>query len=53
MPNKLKLAATSGLNPLETVSAQIFENQMLEIHKNWVPLQTSYTMSGDTKPESD
>lgn len=53
VPNKLKLAATSGINPLETVSAQIFENQMLEIHKNWVPLQTSYTMSSDTKPESD
>lgn len=47
VPNKLKLAATSGISPYETLSAQIFENEMLKIHESWLPLQTSYTMSGD------
>lgn len=46
VPNKLKLAATSGMSPYETLSAQYFENEILQIHESWIPLQTSYTMSG-------
>lgn len=45
VPNKLKLSATSGMNPYKTLSSQIFENEILNITSSWVPLQTSYTMS--------
>lgn len=45
VPNKMKLAATSGMTPTEALSSMIWENQYLKIHENWVPLQTSYTMS--------
>ena len=57
VPNKMKLAATAGLTPTEVITNMIWENQMLEIHNNWIPLQTSYTMSGDEtdpgRPSSD
>ena len=43
----MKLAATSGMSPSETLSNQIWENQILKLHEKWVPLQTSYTMSAD------
>ena len=45
VPNKMQLAATSGLNPYQTLSSQYFENEILQIHENWRPLQTSYTMT--------
>lgn len=48
VPNKLQLAATSGLNPYQTLSAQYFENEVLKVHENWRPLQTSYTMTNDS-----
>lgn len=54
VPNKVKLAATAGITPLDLMSSQIFENQILKVHENWIPLQTSYTMSsGDVgRPSS-
>lgn len=53
VPNKMKLAATAGMTPTEVISGQLWENQFLKIHENWIPLQTSYTMSGDVgRPES-
>lgn len=48
VPNKMKLAATAGMSPSEVMSAQVWENQYLKIHENWIPLQTSYTMSSDS-----
>jgi len=48
VPNKMKLAATAGMSPMEVISGQLWENQFLKIHENWIPLQTSYTMSGET-----
>lgn len=47
VPNKMKLAATSGMSPAEVISNQVWENQFLKVHENWIPLQTSYTMSAD------
>lgn len=47
VPNKMKLAAASGMSPVEVISNQIWENEYLEIHMNWIPLQTSYTLSSD------
>lgn len=49
VPNKLKLAATNGSNPYETLSASYFENQILDIAGTWVPLQTSYTTPGSAE----
>lgn len=51
--NKTKLAATSGLTPDKMLNAQIWENDYLRIHENWIPLQTSYTMASTGRPESD
>lgn len=48
VPNKMQLAATSGLNPYQTLSSQYFENEILKIHESWRPLQTSYTMSNES-----
>ena len=53
VPNKLRLAATNGINPYETLSAQYFENEILGIHNSWVPLQTSYTMSGEGEIQTE
>ena len=58
VPNKMKLAASSGMSPVEVISNQIWENEYLQIHMNWVPLMTSYTMSSDQQgrpenPETD
>lgn len=54
VPNKMKLAATAGISPTDVMSGQIFENQILKVHENWIPLQTSYTMSNDAgRPESE
>lgn len=53
VPNKMKLAATAGISPADIMSAQVFENQILKVHENWIPLQTSYTMASDGgRPES-
>ena len=48
VPNKMRLAATGGSNPYQTLSTQYFENEILKVHENWRPLQTSYTMSNST-----
>lgn len=55
VPNKLKLAATSGMNPYVTLASQYFENDILDIASKWRPLQTSYTISGtiDEQTPSD
>lgn len=55
VPLKLTLAALDGFSPLETLSLQYLENDILDLHSNWVPLQSSYTQSGaesttDTDP---
>lgn len=47
VPNKLQLAATNGENPFRALSNQYFENKILGLHESWIPLKTSYTMSGD------
>ena len=53
VPNKMKLAASSGMSPVEVISNQQWENEYLQIHMNWIPLQTSYTLSSDSgRPEN-
>ena len=53
VPNKMKLAATAGMTPIEVMSNQIWENEYLKIHENWIPLQSSYTMSSDAQANID
>lgn len=52
VPNKMKLAATAGMSPADVMSAQIFENQILKVHENWIPLKSAYTMSSKTEDEA-
>lgn len=55
VPNKMKLAATTGLTPIDVVSNQILENNILNIVDNWKPLMTSFTQSNQEagRPEAD
>ena len=51
VPNKLKLAAASGIPPHLGISSNIFEEDILGLSSLWKPLQSSYTasaMSGNT-----
>ena len=47
IPVKLAIAALDGFTPLETMSLEFLENDILELHKSWIPLSTSYTQSGN------
>lgn len=46
VPTKLAVAALDGFTPLETLSLEYIENDVFELHKTWIPLQSSYTQSG-------
>lgn len=48
VPVKLAVAALDGFSPLETLSLDILENQILKLHETWIPFSTSYTKSGDS-----
>ena len=57
IPNKMTLMCADGINPLTALSSLIFENEILNLHERFMPLQTSYTQSasapsssGDTDP---
>lgn len=45
IPVKMAIAALDGISPLETLSAMCLENDVLELHKYWIPLQSSFTGS--------
>lgn len=56
LPNKMRLAASAGMNPLNTLSSLVFENDILDLASKFVPLQTSFTMSSSDQggaPEKD
>jgi hypothetical protein len=53
VPVKMAVAALDGFNPLETLSMEFLENQCFNLHENWIPLQSSYTQSGDSNEKSD
>jgi hypothetical protein len=66
IPVKMAVAALDGFSPLETLSMQHLENDILKLHDEWIPLQSSFTRStsngtssttekvatGDTDPET-
>lgn len=47
VPDKMLLAALDGMSPLETLRMQFLENQVLAIHDNWLPLNSTHTQSGN------
>lgn len=53
LPNKLTVMCTDGVNPLSTLSAMIFENEILKLHEKFTPLQTSFTQSGNPTAGTD
>ena len=59
VPNKLKLAASLGNTPLEILSSQILENDILGLTDSWIPLRSSNTSNSNDitnnggRPETD
>lgn len=47
VPVKSHLSATLGLDPIEMMNMSFLENDLLKITEEWMPLQSSHTMSGD------
>ena len=47
LPNKIKLATTMGLSQSSIGSMAYLENEILRIHDNWIPLQSSHTQNND------
>ena len=58
IPDKMAIASLDGFSPLESLSIMYLENDILQLHNKWVPLQSSYTNSwrrteGDNQKEGD
>ena len=48
VPNKARLAASTGMSPAKMLGNDHMENTVLEIGLNWTPLKSSYTQSSNT-----
>lgn len=46
-PTKSFLSASVGLDPIEFMGMAYLENEILLMHEEWIPLQSSHTMSSD------
>ena len=58
LPVKSTLCCAIGLSPLQMLTLNNYENDVLELDKQFIPLQSSYTQSGnsnnnDAKPTLD
>ena len=54
LPTKMQMAAVVGQSsPLEISGLTFLENDILELHNNWIPLNSSYTQSGDGEVTDD
>lgn len=49
VPVKSAIAASLGLNPPNMSAMLYMENEILKLHDNMIPLQSSYTQSGDNE----
>lgn len=47
LPVKNRISAIVGLEPIETMNMAYLENELLKMHEEFIPLQTSHTMSGE------
>ena len=53
VPVKMAVAALDGFSPLEVLRMQFLENDTLGLHDAWIPLQSSYTQSGNDSNQKD
>lgn len=53
VPVKMAVAALDGFSPLEVLRMQFLENDTLGLHDTWIPLQSSYTQSGNNSNQKD
>lgn len=58
IPDKMAIASLDGFSPLESLSIMYLENDILQLHEKWIPLQSSYTNSwrridGDNRKDGD
>lgn len=51
IPVKSHVSAVIGLSPIETMNMAYLENDILELHEKFIPLQSSHTMSGDEESQ--
>ena len=52
VPVKSFLSATVGLDPIEVMNMAFLENDLLEMHVEWIPLMSSHTMSDPINGEN-
>lgn len=48
IPCKTMVAASVGMTPNNVVGLNYLENTFLNLHENWIPLQSSHTMTSDS-----
>ena len=48
LPMKTQLAALMGMSPLDMNSMLYLENDILKLQDKMIPLQTTYTQTGDS-----
>lgn len=57
VPVKSHLSASLGLDPIEVMNMSYLENDLLKMHEEWIPLQSSHTMTdedgADGAPKKD
>lgn len=46
LPNKIAVASLNGQDPVEMLASSYFENKILQLHNELVPLSSSFTTSG-------
>ncbi|EXG87833.1 hypothetical protein K413DRAFT_4734 [Clostridium sp. ASBs410] len=50
VPNKMRLLATMGINPLKLLGNSVIENTIFkDVFEGWKPLQSSFTQGGSDK----
>ncbi|QPK89735.1 hypothetical protein IEN91_04600 [Bacillus velezensis] len=52
VPVKSHLSATVGLDPIEVMNMAYLENDLLEMHEEFIPLQSTHTMSDEANPQA-
>jgi hypothetical protein len=53
VPVKSHLSATVGLDPIEVMNMSFLENDLLKMHEEWIPLQSSHTMGDEVLAGQD
>ena len=52
VPNKIRLAVSMGMSQSSIMSMAFLENTILELHDNWIPLNSSHTTSGSESADT-